>query len=90
MNENMDNILTLTDEEGFEVSFEIADNIIYDDKEFLVLLPDTDEEEVEVTILQVITEGESERFVTVTDPETLMAIFDIFEAKFADQIEFID
>ena len=50
MNENMDNILTLTDEEGFEVSFEIADNIIYDDKEFLVLLPDTDEEEVEGTI----------------------------------------
>ena len=90
MNENMDNILTLTDEEGFEVSFEIADNIIYDDKEFLVLLPDTDEEEVEVTILQVITEGESERFVTVTDPETLMAIFDIFETKFADRIEFID
>ena len=90
MDENMGNFISLTDEEGFEVNFEIADEIIYDGREFLILLPDTEEEEVEVTILEVKQDGDNERFVSVSDPELLMALFEIFEAKFEGQIEFVD
>ena len=89
MDEN--NILTLTDEDGHETDFEIADLIVYDGKEFVILLPVTDEEEVEVTILNVMEDEKGiERFYPVKDEETLSTIFDIFEAKFEGEIEFVD
>ena len=55
------------------------------------ILREFDEEEVEVTILNVMEDEKGiERFYPVKDEETLSAIFDIFEAKFEGEIEFVD
>ena len=54
--EEIDNIVTLNDEEGNEVKFEFLDLVELDDEEYVVLLPVTEEgeeDEGEVVILKV-------------------------------------
>ena len=43
-NEEFDNIITLTGENGEEVSFEFVDLIEYESREFVVLLPLEDDD----------------------------------------------
>ena len=45
-------LLSLTDENGEELTFEYLDCIAYQDKEYLVLLP-ADEESAEIIILEI-------------------------------------
>ncbi len=95
MAENMqelDNIITLNDENGNEVEFEFLDVIEYHEKNYVVLLPLEDEEE-EVVILEVEQtdeDSEMENFVAVEDEETLMTVFKIFKEKFKDEFNFAD
>lgn len=56
--EELSNIITLTDEEGNEVQLEFLDLIEYQGQEYVVLLP-MDDDDTEVVILQV-EPGESE------------------------------
>ena len=94
--EELNNIITLNDENGEEVSFEFLDLIELDDEKYVVLLPledDSDDEEVgEVVILQLEdTESEDEEsYVSVDDEETLNSVFEIFKEKFKDEFNFID
>ena len=98
MDENMeelDNIITLNDENGNEVKFEFLDLIEYNDEEYVVLLPmDSDEEDDgEVVILRLEdTEDDSdeESYVSVEDEDILMEVFNIFKDKFKDEFDFID
>ena len=46
-NEEMDNIITLNDEEGKEIKFEFLDLVELDDEEYVVLLPVAEEGEEE-------------------------------------------
>ena len=46
-NEEMDNIITLNDEEGKEIKFEFLDLVDLDDEEYVVLLPVAEEGEEE-------------------------------------------
>lgn len=93
MNEDLDNIITLNDEDGNEVKFEFLDLIEYNDEEYVILLPveETDEAE-EVVILKVEqTENEDEEsYVGIEDDEELNAVFQIFKDKFKDEFNFID
>lgn len=93
MNEDLDNIITLNDENGNEVEFEFLDLIEYNDEEYVILLPveETDEAE-EVVILKVEqTENEDEEsYVGIEDDEELNAVFQIFKDKFKDEFNFID
>lgn len=43
MNMELDNIITLQDEDGQDVAFEFLDLVIYEDKEYVVLLPAEDD-----------------------------------------------
>lgn len=77
--DDLDNIVTLQDEEGNEVEFEFLDLIQYDDKEYVVLLP-TDENDNEVVILQLEeVDDEIESYLSVEDEETLYEVFEIFK-----------
>ena len=72
MEDDMDNILLLSDEDGNDVQFEFLDLIDYDEEEYVVLLPVEDESEDEigeVVILKVEqTESEDqESYVGVED-----------------------
>ncbi len=89
--DDLENIIELTDENGNNVQFEFLDLINYEDKEYVVLLP-ADEESDEVVILQV-EEGDdedSENYVSVESEEILEAVFDIFKEKFKDEFDFED
>lgn len=95
MENDMDNILLLSDEDGNDVQFEFLDLIDYDEEEYVVLLPIEDESEDEigeVVILKVEqTESEDqESYVGVEDEEVLNKVFEIFKEKFKDEFDYVD
>ena len=90
MNDELDNIITLNDENGAEVQFEFLDLIEYESKEYVVLLQ-VDDNDAEVVILEIeSTDGDEESYTSVDDEETLMAVFQIFKDKFKSEFNFID
>ena len=95
--EELDNIVTLNDENGNEVQFEFLDLVELDNEQYIVLLPvdseENEEDEGEVVILKVEdTEenSEEESYVSVEDEDILMKVFNIFKDKFKDEFDFID
>lgn len=91
--EELDNIVVLNDEEGNEVEFEFLDLIEYEGEEYVVLLPnDEDEETGEVLILKLEdTDSEDEEsYVSVDDEEVLNKVFEIFKEKFKDEFNFVE
>ena len=95
MEDELDNIIVLTDENGEEVQFEFLDLIEYEEEEYVVLLPveQMNAEEIgEVMILKVEpTESEEEEsYVGVDDEETLDKVFQIFKEKFQDEFNYVE
>ncbi len=93
MDEELDNIITLNDEEGNDVKFEFLDVVEYSGEEYVILLPVEEGEDAdEVVILKVeATDSEDEEsYVGVEDQEVLNAVFAIFKDKFKDEFNFID
>lgn len=89
-NEMLDNIITLTDENGANVDFEFLDLIDYQNKGYVVLLP-VGEQSDEVVILQVENiDAENENYLSVEDENILMRVFEIFKEKHKDEFNFED
>ena len=91
--EELDNIIVLNDENGEEIEFEFLDLIEYEGEEYVVLLPnDEDEDAGEVVILKLEdTDSEDEEsYVSVDDEDVLKAVFEIFKEKFEDEFNFVD
>ena len=87
--EEEEGVLLLTDENGEETAFEYLDCIEYEGKEYLVLMPMTEEDEGEVVILEVEpVDEEMENYLAVEDEGLLATIFEIFKEKFKDVLEF--
>ena len=90
------NIVILNDEDGNELKFEFLDLIDFEDEEYIVLLPMTEEgeeEEGEVVILKVEDtdeDSEEESYVSVEDEDTLNKVFQIFKERFKDDFDFVD
>ena len=82
------NILTLTDENGQDVNFEYLDCIDYQDKEYLVLMPEGEDEIVIMEIEPV--DEENENYLAVEDVAVLDAVYGIFKEKFKDVLTFED
>ncbi|NLT08342.1 MAG: DUF1292 domain-containing protein [Ruminococcus sp.] len=80
--EDNGNYITLTDDDGQDISFEVLDTIEYKDRLFAVLLPFDDEDD-EVVILEVIPgeDPEMDDFVTVDDEELLNEVFEEFQKR---------
>ena len=88
--DSLDNIVTLQNEEGEDVSFEFLDLMEYEGDEYVVLLP-VEDSEGEVVILRLDdTDDESESYISVDDEETLAELFRIFKEKFKDEFDFVD
>ena len=81
-------ILTLTDENGQDVDFEYLDCIAYQDKEYLVLMPEGEDEIVIMEIEPV--DEENENYLAVEDEAVLDAVYAIFKEKFKDVLTFED
>ena len=96
-NEELDNIVTLKDEDGNDIKFEFLDLIEYQGEEYVVLLPAEEDETAEpdeVVILQLEKgsdeNSEEETYVSVDDENILNAVFEIFKEKFKDEFNFVD
>ena len=92
--EDLSNIITLTDPDGNPMYFEFLDLIPYEDEEYVVLLPvdENDEpEEGEIVILKIQpdpNDPEMEEYVPVPDDQTLQDVFALFRDKFRDLYDF--
>ena len=94
--QELDNIITLNDENGNEVKFEFLDLVELDNEQYVVLLPvleEGEEDDGEVVILKVEDSDENaeeESYVSVDNEETLMQVFNIFKEKFKNEFDFVD
>ena len=86
--EEESSILTLTDENGVDMDFEYLDCIAYQDKEYLVLMPEGEDEIVIMEIEPV--DEENENYLAVEDEAVLDAVYGIFKEKFKDILTFED
>lgn len=85
-----DNIIILNDDEGNEVEFEFLDLIPYRGKEYVVLLPVSNDAD-EVVILQLEeVDDETESYISIDNELTLQAVFEIFKEKAKDEFNFVD
>ena len=81
-------ILTLTDENGNDVDFEYLDCMEYQGKEYLVLMP-ADEPETQIVILEVEpVDEENENYLAVEDEAILDAVYGLFKEKYKDILTF--
>ncbi|ACM60251.1 uncharacterized protein DUF1292 [Caldicellulosiruptor bescii] len=84
-----DNVVTLVDEEGREISFEMLDRVNYNGNDYIVLLPleemEKEDEEAEVVILRIEDRDGEEVYVGVEDEEELENVFEIFQSRFDDE-----
>ena len=88
--EELDALLILVDEQGNEVEYEMVDSIIYENAEYVVLLP-VEDGDCEAVILAVEeAEDDMENYVAVEDEEILSAVYEIFKEHYADQLDFED
>ena len=81
-------ILTLTDENGQDVNFEYLDCVEYEGTEYLVLMPEGEDEIVIMEIEPV--DEENENYLAVEDEAVLDAVYGIFKEKFKDVLTFED
>lgn len=87
--EELGNTVILQDENGNDVQFEFLDLILFENRDFVVLLP-KDDEEGEVVILELENyDDENETYTSVDDERVLSAVFEIFKEKHKDEFNFI-
>ena len=90
LQEEESSIISLTDENGVETEFEYLDCIVYNEVEYLVLIP-ADEESNEIVILEVQpVDEENENYIAVEDETVLDAVYEIFKERFKDVLTFAD
>lgn len=83
-----DRMITLNDEDGREVRFEFLDLIEYQGGQYVVLLPEEDDD-AQVVILEMQEyDDENESFEGVDDEDVLNAVFEIFKDRNRDIFNF--
>lgn len=87
--EEMEGVMTLMDEDGNETEYEFVDSIVFENAEYVVLLP-VEDVDCEAVILAVESDGDVENYVAVEDEDILNSVYEIFKERFADQLDFVD
>lgn len=87
--EEQENYITLTNENGEDVSFEIIGEVEYNERLFAVLIP-FDEEDDGVVILEILPtdDPEFDEFVAVDDEKLLVDVFEKFKKEYKGEYEF--
>ena len=89
-NEELDNIVVLTDDEGKDTEFEWLDTVEMGEEQYIVLLPTDDEDAEEVVILKMEAEDETENFIPVEDEEELNEVYELFKERNKENFDFVD
>ena len=74
------NYISITDEDGVEYELEVLSSVTYKGAEYLALTPadaDEDAEELEVSILKSVMDGDEPILVAVEDDAELEAVYDL-------------
>lgn len=88
MTEYEPQIITLEDNEGNEVEFELLDVVEYEGEEFIILI-ENNEEAQDVVILKIESvDDETENYVGIDDEELLTNVFETFKEKYKDEFDF--
>ena len=87
----LEEFIVLEDEDGNEVEFTLGDKVVYEGKEYVVLLP-LEEDDNGIVILEYQEGGDEEGdlYLDVEDEDILNAVFDMFKEKYADEFDFVD
>ena len=87
----LEEFIVLEDEDGNEVEFTLGDKVVYEGKEYVVLLP-VAEDDNGIVILEYEEGGDEEGdlYSDVDDEDVLNAVFDMFKEKYKDEFDFID
>ena len=87
----LEDVIVLEDEDGNEIEFELGDKLVYEGKEYVVLLP-LEEDDNGILILEYQEGGDEEGdlYLDVEDEDVLNAVFDMFKEKYADEFDFVD
>lgn len=92
--EEMDSIISLTDEQGNEVEFELLDVVPYNGQEYIAIVPveEDDEESQMVQLYRIVPDenGETETYVGLETEEELDAVYDEFQKRNAELFNFED
>ena len=87
-NDSEGNFLSLTDDSGEEIHFEVLDEFAYNEKNFIVLIPFEDLDD-EVVILEVIKNDDGDDdYISVTDEDFLLELFEEFKKRNSDMFDF--
>ena len=88
--EEIEDVVVMTDDEGNEYLYDIAARIEKNENEYVVLVPQ-DEEDDEVVILKsVLVDDMTEELVAEEDDAITDAVFEEFKQLFADEFNFTD
>ena len=89
--EEVMDIVTLEDEDGNQVDFELAAEMTYEGKQYVVLLP-MDEEDSGIVILeyQEGADEDGDLYQDVEDEAVLNAVFARFKEEYKDEYNFAD
>lgn len=87
--EELDNVIVLTDDEGNDVEFEWLDTIELNDKTYVVVLP-TEDDSDEVVILKIESEEDEDTFVGLEDEDEINEVFEAFKEKNKENFDFED
>lgn len=88
MEEYEPEMVSLFDEDGNEIEFELLDVIDYEGDSYAVMLPPEDNEVV-IMLLEELND-EEDVYAPVEDDETLTAVFEAFKEKYKDEFNFED
>ena len=87
------NIISITDEDGVEYELEVLSSVEYQGAEYLALTPadaDDEAEELEVSILKSVMEGDEPILVAVEDEQELETVYDLLMQSMFDDEDFDD
>ena len=89
MQEELDNVIVLTDDEGNDVEFEWLDTLEVNGETYVVVLP-AEEDAEEVVILKMEQEEDEETFIGLDDEEEINTVFEAFKEKNKENFDFED
>lgn len=84
------NIISITDEDGVEYELEVLSSVTYKGAEYLALTPadaDDEAEELEVSILKSVMDGDEPILVAVEDDRELETVYDLLMQNIFDEEE---
>ena len=84
-----ESILTLTDENGVDTTFEYLDCIEDGGREYLILAPQDEPEQIVILAIEPIDE-ENEQYLAVEDEDLLGEVYSIFRERYKDVLTFED